>query len=209
MMTRTLVFAISVCALVGCRDANLEPEWAGASVLAEGFATELDFASVSSTPPVDVPPLTPEVERTMEEMDARYAQILAEPAPPEIYDQLESIYLTSGRAFILADYYLEVVESHGPDSHLRPRLAWYYEQVGQHTSARRQADIALENRPNDPNVHFIRGFLLLEDAESDPAVFEEVQQHFARVLELDPAFLGPYGVSAQALAAEVERLSRQ
>lgn len=130
-------------------------------------------------------------ETMIAEFRSSYQEALYRSVDQQVYDQLESVFLTGGLRLELANYYKEVVELQGPNSPLRARLAWYYEQLGISTSALREAELAVENRAEDPMAHFVLGYLMLRREESVRANF-----HFTRSRELDEDFQGPFGLSA-------------
>ena len=69
-----------------------------------------------------------------------------------------------------------------------------------------EADLAVENRPQDAQAWFIRGAIYLAEGGDDSPRQEIGLESLERTLELDPNFEGPDGTSAAEIAQETLRL---
>ena len=121
---------------------------------------------------------------------------------------LESFYMSTGRYLELVDLYRQAYDLHGPTHYIGPRLAWAYLTIGEEGKAKEITDEALLKRPNDPFAHFVHGYLIGADASNDPAVGLQVYRAWARTVELDPAFVGPQGITAARIKGRLVEMKK-
>ena len=120
-----------------------------------------------------------------------------------VLNEAELVYFALAQTPALATHYRDAADRHGDASSLRPRLAWLYQRLGQPALAREHAALARSARPDDPHAHFVYGFVRSQD--SDPQGLADARTSYARVLTLAPDYVGPGGVSASDLRAQLGR----
>lgn len=121
---------------------------------------------------------------------------------------LERFYFATGRYLELVDIYRTAYDAHGPGHFVAPRLAWAYLTLGDDARASEVLDAAMQARPNDAWVHFTYGYMLGMRPTNDPEVGRAVYRAWSKALELDPAFVGPQGVTAERLRGRLEEMAK-
>jgi tetratricopeptide (TPR) repeat protein len=122
-----------------------------------------------------------------------------------ILNEMELVFVATGRLHDLADLYREAIDRDPAHTSLRSRLAWLYQRLDRTTHAHEQTTLCLEERPDDARCHFVSAFLVAQLPDT-PERLAQVRDSFQRVLQLDPAFIGPGGVSATEIREQIRLL---
>lgn len=192
-------------AMTGC-DRDPEPVYPGEVKLHGARSTTWDPSMLPVTYDEPLGEVPPEFAEIVQQVDMRGAAMFDQAPPPEVMHELELVYFSSGRIFELADLYKEVVDSHGPSHPMAARLAYLYERVGQQTLAETLAKQARDAQPEDPFAWFVYAFSLGQQATPSDETLREVEYAFGRILELDPGFAIPGGISASQIAEQRDAL---
>lgn len=205
-MNRSLVIAaLAALAAVACEHPHRDAVPVGYVEL-NPFAPVGPPAEAALLPLLAEPePLDAERQRLLDRVLEDPAGFLAGPPPVAVLNEAELVFFAAGRSFELADLYLEQVERDGVGAPLRSRLAWLYQRLGQETAALRVSEQAVRERPRDPQAVFVHAFVRGQRETASEALIAEVLAGYERVLELDPAFVGPGGVTANDLRAQVDQ----
>jgi len=127
-------------------------------------------------------------------------------------DQIEGIYLRSGRYLELIGIYQRAVDQLGVDSKAGPRLAWTYVRLGQRHLAGPLLDELERLRPDDPSVHFVRGAYHFNrgglSGGSRQAMARAILA-WEQTLSLDEDFSGFGPFESQSLRDQINRLEQQ
>ncbi len=158
-----------------------------------------------------IAPLRPDADRATPEQAALIERIVEagddffqRQPDATVLDETELVFFSVGRIADLVDLYRQRVDN--GDERLRPRLAWLYQRLGLFTAAIEQSDLARQNTPDAAEAWFVYGFVLGQASEGDRESLRVVRDAYARAVELDPAFVGPGGVTAASLRRQVSDL---
>lgn len=124
-------------------------------------------------------------------------------------ERIENIFIALGRFHEIVAIYRDDVAVKGVQSHIADRLAWAYVRLGQRKLARDLLDELLVALPDNASVHFLDGAYWIQIGERTPEELQKVVSAWRRLLELDPQFVGPEGLDAAVIAAEVEKFEQQ
>lgn len=124
-------------------------------------------------------------------------------------DQIERVFLGTGKYLELVSIYQDVYDRLGVDSPVADRLAWAYIRLGQRQQARALLDEMQRARPNDATVAFLDGFYWMNAGQDSPKAFARAVLQWRRVLDLAPNFEAFGRVSARSLKARIRQLERR
>lgn len=199
-----LLAAVATGTLGACDTDPPEPATTG---------TYVSFAEGTVMPPLAFEDRThpPSSEDLREDQQAALARIAENPAaflaggpPTAVLNEAELVFFAAGRLTELMGYYDDAVS--GGDTRFRARLAWTLERSGLHSRAQRESARAVEERPNDAEAWFVRGFILGQADEATVPLLREIRDCYARAIELEPAFVGPSDVDAAALRTQIAEI---
>lgn len=123
-------------------------------------------------------------------------------------DQIERVFMGTGKYLELVEIYQDVVEKEGLDSSAAPRLAWAYIRLGQRKQARAFLDRLEENRREDAIVAFLDGAFWFNEAQESEEAIGKAVDAWERALELDPDFRGFSGLTADSVRRKVKQLQQ-
>lgn len=195
-------------ALIGC-DRDPEPVYPGEVNLYGSRATPWDPSMLPVTYEEQLGDVPPEFAEIVEQVDMRGAAMFEQAPPPTVLHELELVYFSSGRIFELADLYKEVFDAHGPSHPMAARLAYLYERIGQQTLAESLAKDVRDAQPEDPFAWFVYAFSLGQQTAPSDETLREIEFAFGKILELDPEFAMPGGISARQIAEQRDALRRR
>jgi hypothetical protein len=125
--------------------------------------------------------------------------------PTRVMNEVELVFFSTGRVPELLDILKQSLNEPGR-GWLLPRYAWLLGRMGQLTHARQQADLAVQQLPDDPDAWFVWAFAHGQEG-ADPSVSPaELQRAFERVIELAPDYRGPGDIDADRLRQQIEAL---
>ncbi len=173
---------------------------------------ERDESAVESVsapePPVDLE-ARPEYGQIIDGFRAKALVLFRRDDVTERLDQIERVFVGTGKYLQLVAIYQEVVDELGLDNAAAPRLARAYIRLGQRRQARQLLDRLAEARGEDATVAFLEGFYALSAPEASQEGAQEAASAWRRALEIDPDFEGPGGMGAEALRRRIEQLEQQ
>lgn len=146
---------------------------------------------------------TDEQQRLFDQIEADAPGFLASQPGTLVLNEAELVYFALAQSPALATHYRDYVDQEGEDAWLRPRLAWLYERLGQPTLALEHAERARAARPNDPDAHFVYGFVRAQ--AGGPDGLAAARDAYDRTLALAPNYVGPGGVRASDLRTQLGR----
>jgi hypothetical protein len=209
---RTTLGILFVCIvsmwLSGC-DSEPESVHPGELNLHSTRGGEWDPSALPLTAGSDPEAPPPEYEQIMASVEAQGTSMFVEAPPPAVLHELELVYFTTGKIFELADMYKEVVDQQGIDHPIAPRLIYLYARLGQQTHAEQLSTQVREARPEDPFAWFVYGFVRGQRQQPTQQSLREIEQAFTKVLEIDPEFSMPGGISARQIAQQRDALRQR
>ncbi len=176
--------------------------------------TAVETAEVNAVPYEDVqtrlpPAQVTQLEPIVKDFLDKHERLFDDPFVTQRIEQIEDVFMAFGRFHELVPLYREDVEKKGTASRMAPRLAWAYIRMNQREAARELLDRLLADRGDEAEIQFMDGaYWIQEQPRSDDSVANAVKA-WKRVLELDPNFQGPEGLTAAVLSQEVERFENQ
>ena len=159
-------------------------------------------------PPVDLEQ-NPEYRQIIEGFRANADVLFARQDIAKRLDQIEQVFLGTGRYLELVAIYQDVVAERGLKNPAATRLAWAYVRLGQEKQARRLLDRLLEVQPQNPEVYFIDGSFWFNRARQSQTAAARTILAWRRVVELDPNFEGYRKIGAADLKRQTRQLQSQ
>lgn len=205
--TTTHTPLIALLAALACAACDTDPPAPATT------GTYVAFSQGTTMPPLVFEDRTrpPSVDELREDQRAALDRIAENPQaflaggpPTAVLNEAELVFFAAGRLFELMGYYDDAVSS--GDTRFRARLAWTLERSGLHSRALRESATAVEERPEDAEAWFVRGFILGQADEATVPLLREIRDCYARSIELDPAFVGPSDVDAAALRTQIAEI---
>lgn len=176
------------------------------------------FTAVETKTPKPTPIIDQEPELTKTQRDTydpiiegfleNYPNLIGRPDIRPQLEQLETVFVTSGRYLELYEIYNEDYKKRGLDSHTVERLAWGHVRLGQQKAARDLIDELIKRNPSDPVPHFLSGAYYLQwDPTSDKSL-KGIVESWGRLLELAPNYRGFEGITARDIRTQLDRAKR-
>jgi hypothetical protein len=207
--TLGLLFVCIVSAwLSGC-DREPESLHPGELNLHSTRGGEWDPNALPLTASSDPESTPPEYEQIIASVEAQGTSMFVEAPPPAVLHELELVYFTTAQIFELANMYKQVVDEQGIDHPIAPRLAYLYARLGQQTHAEELSTEVRDARPEDPFAWFVYGFVRGQREQPNRQSLREIEQAFTKVLELDPEFSMPGGISSRQIAQQRDALRQR
>ena len=160
---------------------------------------------VDPAPPVDLEE-HPEYRQIIRGFRNNAAALFEREDIGERIQQIERVFVGTGKYLELLAIYQEVVEKQGLVSAAAPRLAWSYIRLGQRRQARELIDRLLEARPKDAVVAFLDGSWWFNEVRESEKAAARAAIAWRRALDLDPDFQGFAQINAPALEQKVRQL---
>ncbi len=120
-------------------------------------------------------------------------------------EQIENIFLATGRYHELMAIYRDDWEKRGTQSFVADRYAWGLVRLGQRKASREVINQLLVARPTEGRIHFLDGAQYLQEQPPNPEKFPAIVRAWQRVLEFEPDYRGFEGITAALLKAEIEK----
>ncbi len=102
--------------------------------------------------------------------------------PKEVMPILMNVCISAGRYRVAIQYAETHLRRHPDDARTRLVVGTLYAALGENKPARENLELAVEQRPNDPNAHYALA-VLARDGDND---LVEADKHFREYLRLDP-----------------------
>ena len=103
-------------------------------------------------------------------------------SPKEVLPLLMNVCISAGRYRVAIQYAETHLRKHPDDARTRLVVGTLYAALGENKPARENLELAVEQRPNDPNAHYALA-VLARDGDND---LVEADKHFREYLRLDP-----------------------
>ena len=124
-------------------------------------------------------------------------------------EQIENIFMLSGRFAELMVIFRDDFEKRGTDSHVADRYAWGLIRMGQRKRSREVINQLLVARPTDARIHFLDGAAYLQEQPPTASDFPKIVRAWERVIEFDPNYEGYDSITAEMLRLEIDRFKAQ
>jgi tetratricopeptide (TPR) repeat protein len=151
-------------------------------------------------------PLSDEEQTLLDTIVASPERFLDSGPPHAVLNQAELVFFAAGRSLELAPLYAAAVERQGQDSALRVRLALLLQRLGMFPSAEREARLAVQHRPADPDAHYVLGNLLAQGEDRSAGRLAEIAGHWERVFELAPDYEPLDGSRAEEVRERLQQV---
>lgn len=124
-------------------------------------------------------------------------------------EQIESVYVATGRYLELVAIYQTDVEKHGLDSAASASLVWAWMQIGQRKKARDLIDRLIKEKPQSATTWFLEGAYWLPDAQTASEPAKKTIAAWQKTLELDPGFSNFKSFNAATLRQQISHLQQR
>ncbi|MFB6350693.1 MAG: hypothetical protein ABEN55_17290 [Bradymonadaceae bacterium] len=151
----------------------------------------------------------PSYQQIISGFRTRAVELLKRDGIEQRLEQIERVFLGTGKYLELVAIYQDAYEKLGAESPVAERLAWSYIRLGQRKQARKLLDELKQARSDDATVAFLEGFYWMNTGQKSPKALARAVLQWRRVLELDPDFSGFRRVSARSLKAQIGRIERR
>lgn len=108
--------------------------------------------------------------------------------PHAVLNEAELVYFSAGRSLELPLLYQDAIERQGERSPLRIRLALILQRIGMYPSAEREARLAAELLPDNPDAHYVLGNVMAQGEDRSPQALQQIADAWGRALEISPAY---------------------
>ncbi len=207
MIRRALAGLLGLVLLAGCRDDLAPVRPAGLMPLGPLAPAAADPIEATLPSVFVAPELGPRELDAIEQVRTNAARLFAGETPPQVLDEVESVFFSANLQVELANHYRAAVQASPADATLRARLAWVYHWLGLTTGSLREARRAVELAPSDATAAFVLGFVLARTAGESRDQLLEGRDLMAQALELAPAFVGPGGYTAEFVQREIDQIN--
>ncbi len=124
-------------------------------------------------------------------------------------EQIESVYVATGRYLELVAIYQSDIEKHGLDSAASASLVWAWMQIGQRKKARALTDRLLKEKPQSATVWFLEGAFWLPEAQTSSEAARKTIGAWQKTLELDPGFAKFKGFGVATIRQQITHLQQR
>jgi tetratricopeptide (TPR) repeat protein len=195
-LARSLAVSALATLLLACSDTpSLTP--AGQVDLTRLPHGTVDVEQVSNALTRPAEPLDEEQERLIDAISQAPERFFDSLPPHPVLNEAELVYFSAGRSLELPLFYQDAIERQGEDSPMRIRLALILQRIGMYPAAEREARLALQFRPTDPDASYVLANVLAQAEDRSPARLEEIDQNWSRTLQLAPEYIPLDGTPLQ------------
>jgi tetratricopeptide (TPR) repeat protein len=124
-------------------------------------------------------------------------------------EQIETVFIVSGRYFDLLAIFQEDVRTHGLETPAAPALVWGYLQLGQRKLARQMLDDMIAAFSDAPLVWILDGSYWLMDAETSQTAARRAVESFRKALAISPNFPTFRRMSPAVIQQQIRELERR
>ncbi|MFU8802834.1 MAG: hypothetical protein ACNA8W_03395, partial [Bradymonadaceae bacterium] len=202
------VLGTVICGLAACGDGVL-PETGAVVYHSPAQVETLSPQTIASPAPTLSREHLEQYAPILESFESNASNLLRRPDIETRLEQIESVFVVSGRYFELVAIFQEDVKAHGLDTPAAPALGWAYLQLGQRKLARDLIDRMITEKPESSVSWLLDGNYWLVDAESSQSSARKAKESFEKALAVEPGFRPFRRMGPSSIRQQVQQLERR
>lgn len=169
-------------------------------------AAEVDTELVRQALVRPSPPLSDDEERLIAAISEAPERFFDSLPPHAVLNEAELVYFSAGRSLELPLLYQDAIERQGERSPMRIRLALILQRIGMYPSAEREARLAAELLPENPDALYVLGNVMAQAEDRSPEALQQIADAWGRVLQLAPDYAPLDGTPAAEFQQRVQQV---